>query len=670
MFGRFKKERRIEQLEVCGIPRYPPFLKGLPSVSPQQLLSTQEDLIGLLKQAIGFNQRTYSELIQPIIGRLTAYVHLLPASERHHHCGAGGLLRHSLEVAFWSVQAAEGIIFVSGGSPVEKKALEQRWRAASALAGLFHDIGKPVSDLSVTDKEGRLTWNPFLETLYEWAERHSVDRYFIHWREQRSKRHEQFSVLVLNRMMTSGLSAWLTEPGPEILQTMLAAIGNADREHMLSRLVIDADRTSVDRDLKTHRLSADENALGVPVERYVIDAMRRLLASSRWSVNQRDARVWVVDEGVFVVWKPAAKDIVELLAVDNIPGIPRDPDTLADILIDRGYAQSHTPKRGQIWRYWPVAPELLQEGNKPARLMMLKFSDSDLLFTAGIPPAVAASVEQCDDPKGSPQAKPMDPPPASDRKPKRQLELPWATKPEQPNSNEAPAPPVKLPKEEVLVEPEASRGYAIPSDLNWLSHAHSAFRKVGHQLVITYPDGIKRWIEPKRLLARLSELGWLDLDPAFPGRKVRTLGGVRGLVLTVDASTALISALDDSGGVPPTVDDATLQEKTSGSPSPTTGPPGLPAARAPVPISAQSSNKDNQKRRATKFVQDLVSLLIDERSRVTDQGPDAIRVPTEKVLAQAREQGIQPGELFRALIKHPQCRLQDHELQVCPKSVQ
>ncbi|MCV5246313.1 TraI domain-containing protein, partial [Escherichia coli] len=82
----------------------------------------------------------------------------------------------------WAAQAAEGIIFVASGTPVEKKELEPRWRVAAALGGLFHDIGKPVSDLSITDEDGRYQWNPFLETLSQWTTNNSIERYFIRWR--------------------------------------------------------------------------------------------------------------------------------------------------------------------------------------------------------------------------------------------------------------------------------------------------------------------------------------------------------------------------------------------------------------------------------------------------------------------------------------------------------
>ncbi len=105
----------------ADIPRYPPFLKGLPAASPEDLQSTQDELIAKLRQVLGFNLRDFQRLIQPCIDHLAAYVHLLPASEHHHHSGAGGLLRHSLEVAFWAAQAAEGSSLLPVAHRLRKK---------------------------------------------------------------------------------------------------------------------------------------------------------------------------------------------------------------------------------------------------------------------------------------------------------------------------------------------------------------------------------------------------------------------------------------------------------------------------------------------------------------------------------------------------------------------
>lgn len=47
------------------IPRYPPFLKGLPAASPEDLQTTQDELITKLRQVLGFNQCDFERLIQP-----------------------------------------------------------------------------------------------------------------------------------------------------------------------------------------------------------------------------------------------------------------------------------------------------------------------------------------------------------------------------------------------------------------------------------------------------------------------------------------------------------------------------------------------------------------------------------------------------------------------------
>ncbi len=52
-------------------------------------------------------------------------------------------------------------IIDTSGTPVEIKELEPRWRVAAAFGVLFHDIGKLVSDYSLTDEDCGYQWNPF-----------------------------------------------------------------------------------------------------------------------------------------------------------------------------------------------------------------------------------------------------------------------------------------------------------------------------------------------------------------------------------------------------------------------------------------------------------------------------------------------------------------------------
>jgi hypothetical protein len=361
------------------IPRYPPFAKGLPAASVDRVLASQSELVDCIRHTLGLPDKTFAAVVMPVIARYAAFTHLLPASEAHHHRGAGGLFRHGLEVAYWAALASEGVVFGVGTTPLERKSQEPRWRLAVCLAGLLHDIGKPVSDLSILDREGNTQWNPYLENLTDWAEKNSVDRYFLRWRDKRHQRHGQFSVLVAERVLTAECLSHLTLQGPEIMQSMLEAIAGVDRGGVFHNLVLEADQKSVERDLKANHIPVDAS-LGVPVEKYLLDAMRRLIGQGQWTANTRGSRVWHFKDGLHVVWKAGAQEITELLARDRIPGIPRDPDTLADILIERGLAIPRQDGEGRAYRYWRMAPSGMD-----VALYMLRLSSPELVYNGETP---------------------------------------------------------------------------------------------------------------------------------------------------------------------------------------------------------------------------------------------------------------------------------------------
>ncbi|WNB74024.1 MobH family relaxase [Methylomonas koyamae] len=368
------------------VPRYPPFMKGLPAAPVERILSSQTELITSIEQALAMPDSLYQTIAAPVIRRYAAFSHLLPASESHHHRGAGGLFRHGLEVAHWSTLASQGSLFATSASPKERKAQELRWRLAVCFAGLLHDIGKPVADMAVVDAQGQHTWNPCDENITDWAVRNDINRYFLRWRDNRHKRHEQFSALVIERVLTREARTFILESGPDIMQAMLETINGLDRGSKVYALVITADCKSVERDLKAHYQNID-SALGMPVEKYLFDAMRRLVKSGQWTVNEKGARLWRFEDGLYIVWRSGAQDIVTLLAKDKVPGIPRDEDTLADILIERGLAIPKSWPDGRQYRYWQIQPDGLDNP-----LYLLRLKSAELIFS-GEPPLVVAARE-------------------------------------------------------------------------------------------------------------------------------------------------------------------------------------------------------------------------------------------------------------------------------------
>lgn len=383
----------VRDLEDEGIPRYPPFAKGLPVAPIGKILETQRSLIEKIRQALGMTQADFDKLVLPVLRRYAEFVHLMPASEAHHHRGAGGLFRHGLEVAFWTTQSSGAVMFSIEGSPLERRNNEPRWRMASCFAGLLHDVGKPLSDVMVSDRDGRASWNPYGESLFEWAARNKIDRYFLRWRDNRHKRHEKFALLTVDRLIPQPTREYLADAGPQVIESMLEAIAGVGANQAITRLVLRADRESVSRDMKEHRLNVDEYSYGVPVERYIFDALRRLVKSGKWKINVAGGKVWVLQQGVFVIWKPV-QDIIDLLAQDKTPGVPRDPDTLADILIERGFAHSCAiSEKGDqaVYRYWRVLPDALKAHGVTEPLLMLRLDSVDLIVT-GEPPVSVTGV--------------------------------------------------------------------------------------------------------------------------------------------------------------------------------------------------------------------------------------------------------------------------------------
>ncbi len=497
-----------------AIPRYPPFREGLPYVPVEAILESQDALVSQLQQVSGLRRDTFDRLLIPVLRALADWIQLLPASEQHHHCGAGGLFRHSLEVAVLAGRLADSVIFASDVSPMQRKECEVRWRAAVVVAGLLHDVGKPLSDLVVSDAAGSQRWQPLLESLSDWTQRHALEQYYLHWRVGRGKAHEQQGLLLVPRLVPTAFLAWLTEPGQDMLQSMLLAIACLDPENKVSRLILEADRLSVSQDLAPERVDHRESVNQLPLYQRMLGAMRRLLLQGQWQVNVAGGRVWVLAEGVFIVWGGAAADIHEALTGDAIQGVPRDEDFLADELLDRGLAIAGPPRGVTLERYWLISPQSSSVEAAPLTLRTLKLRDPDLLFEGATPAPVAATTEQTRKRDAGDSAVPVSPD---------------NTEPLS-GTGFAPAPPATQPLQASIA------GGSFPEDLHWLQETRDMLHRVGKHWLLEYPKGLQRWMPPTVVLARVSELGWLEPDPAMPMRKVRELGGHRGLVFNLVAS--------------------------------------------------------------------------------------------------------------------------------------
>ncbi|EMV4499090.1 phosphohydrolase, partial [Vibrio cholerae] len=159
----------------------------------------------------------------------------------------------------------------------------------------------------------------------------------------------------------------------------------------------------------------------------------------------------------------------------------------------------------------------------------------------------------------------------------------------------------------------------LPESLAWLPEASSALVMVGEQLLIRYPDAVRPWCAPRKLLAELSRLDWLELDPANPTRKARTVttnDGVQeqGLLLKVPVSKGLTALLDLSKQDEASVT-AIQNEEALPRPSRTettnaqANEPATRAERKQKPIAPDANSSTNpkhaQRQQMVNFVKDL-----------------------------------------------------------------
>jgi conjugal transfer pilus assembly protein TraI len=491
-------------------------MKGLPATHPDKLIETQRELIGQMRAAALATPEIFEQFHLASLRRLASYAHLLPASQTHHHRGAGGLLRHAAEVALWSLQSGDRVLLPVEQAPRRRRELEPRWHLAVFLAALCHDLGKPVTDLVVTSRDGSQTWNPFVEDLYAWATRQQVDRYFLHWRENRGKKHQAVSALIAERIIGSQGLAWIAAGETDLILWMMETInGSPSTENPIHDLVIRSDQASVERDLRSLGVAFTGYEIGLPVERFLVDLMRRLVREGTWTVNRPGARLWCIDGQLYLIWPAAGEEIAALIHQDQIPGLPRTPNSLLDMLVDRNLANIREDRVGGE-RYWLIAPAVLAEKIPNLRLTAIRLRDPALVIE---PPPLSVPGKLLDDQE--PSRKPLDivdqsrpgvtgpPVPATlDRAPG------LAEKP----ARQPPAPPV-----DGLDGAVGEALKALAQDLQSGKPSAATLTHVDPSgtLCLKWPDAFNSCgLESKAILDELSRRNWLALDPMSPFRKV------------------------------------------------------------------------------------------------------------------------------------------------------
>jgi conjugal transfer pilus assembly protein TraI len=366
--------------DAIGMFAYPPVDPGISVRSIDDVLAAQDDLIRRIKLSYGANRDTFDTDLFALIRRYAEYVHLLPATPDNHFSLPGGLLRMGLEIAFYALQATDGQIFSGRSTISHRRQLEPRWRHATFIAGLCGELHRTLSHVIVIDAKGN-EWPAYLYPLNRWLHEQSASRFFLRWIPH-AQETRSLGVFALPQIIAPETLHYLAQGNSVVVPHMMASISGMPvyrEQNILEHLVRRAAALVIDRDLQSSAERYGKPRLGSHLERYLVDALRRLVVSNaQWIPNAEKSRVWYGKDGLYIVWPNAANDVRKLLEADQLPGIPKAPETLLEILIDAGVVEPSA----ETQTTWPIFPP---HCDKPIEAIRLT-SPSILLAAMDRPP--------------------------------------------------------------------------------------------------------------------------------------------------------------------------------------------------------------------------------------------------------------------------------------------
>lgn len=337
---------------------YPPKVNGLSVFCVDAILKRYKDQIIALEQHvdIGFHRTTedgvnlfYARYLS-VIRKLAEYVHMLPASEYHHHSQPGGLFRHSLDAALIALRKADNQLPPTVGKVDLDAQRRVRYMYAAWVGALLHDTGKILTDMQVSaytifDDEKNISvpiaswgkpikpWIPQIETLIEWATRNKVERYFVHFRASRvHKEHVSSGATLLPHILKGEGLEFIMDSPDDLYSNLTSALnGYAHINGYLATAIRFGDSVSTAKDVKTMATSAF-GTLKKSRMMSIVDTMRSL--KSKWNFNAKKSHAFVIGDCVFIRWQSAFDGILKAARANQFDALPNDTKSLLGMMED------------------------------------------------------------------------------------------------------------------------------------------------------------------------------------------------------------------------------------------------------------------------------------------------------------------------------------------------
>ena len=369
------------------ISEYPPQPRKVEAVSVDVIMAFFADAIRQSADDLPMEREEIDTYFLPVVRRGLMYMHLLPASQFHHHNGIGGLFAHSLQVATLAVRLGKQKVFNQRDTPRELYQNSKRWLFGCWLAGFLHDIGKPVTDVIVTG-DGE-TWYPYSSSLTAWLDDNNIREYHFIWQSAGHNRHQQSTLMFVREIVPQKTFDWLADYGARaIWEACESTLVNPSKAgNLIAEVVQQADEFTSGEDIKARNEGQiDGRRMGgsLPAAEYIMDALRLLIADGIIRVNEKGSILHVTTSGTFIIWTTKASELIYArILEEKHASVPRKIDRMLDCLVTGGCVepvpQNVNPVGGYIW---PVVYDMHPE--HPFK--SIKLRSTHALFNGLVPP--------------------------------------------------------------------------------------------------------------------------------------------------------------------------------------------------------------------------------------------------------------------------------------------
>lgn len=501
---------------------------GCLALPVEELLTTVEDQVARIRLCFGLCREDFENDVQPLLRGYASYVHLLPATADNYFSAPGGLLELGLEVAFFSLQGTDAHIFSGRATISERRQLEPRWRLATFAGGLCCELHRVLSHVVVTDSHGE-QWPAYLKPLAAWLADRDCGRYFVRWRPNADE-SRGLGLFTLPLVVPPSTLQFLDESNTVIVPHLLASVGGTPLyrdANVLDNLVRRSLALVIHRHLQANTGRYGAPPLGAHLERYIVDAMRRLSTSNRsWVPNGERSRTWFAPDGLFLVWPQAGADVLALLEADQLPGIPRAPETVLDLLLAAGVLASQDDGRA-TWTILPPGAKTPLEAVKLAaqEILLADLEPQPHLLAKPIGCGAVSTKLPASAAPASPQA-----PPGT----QYSLLEPAVAEGSTLASPAAPAPPSFSLNAPLRLNPAVRDALAAIVDALNVPGSEAAARTVAAGLFVPLPAFERHGIQPALAIRALADLRMLALpDRGQPPTVSHDFGGQPTLGLVI-----------------------------------------------------------------------------------------------------------------------------------------